>query len=155
MGCPGAGRRKPTEPDGGTLPRVRRLRVFVDRRGDVVSIALEGELDVAEADAFETELQQIEEAHPRVLVIDLSGLTLIDSHGLSALLDADARARAEGRRLVLVPPSGPIMRVFQITLLDRQFEWADPSSPATLDQELRDAVAAAQRARSDQTAFPR
>jgi anti-sigma B factor antagonist len=109
---------------------VRAFRLHVDRHGDVAAVACVGELDMAEVDNFEDELRRLEDGGPSSLVIDLSELTLIDSHGLSALLDADARARLAGRRLMLVPPSDPVMQVFRITLLDRRFEWTDPDGPS-------------------------
>ena len=72
---------------------MRAFRLHVDRHGDVAAVACVGELDMAEVDSFEDELRRLEDGGPSSLVIDLSELTLIDSHGLSALLDADARCR--------------------------------------------------------------
>jgi anti-anti-sigma factor len=116
------------------------LQMVVERGGDGVRMALSGELDMAEVGAFEDELRPLEQSRPAVLVLDLSGLVVIDSHGLSALLDAEARARDQGHRLVLVPPGDPVMQVFRITLLDRRFEWIEPPEPATVDGALRAAV---------------
>jgi anti-sigma B factor antagonist len=116
------------------------LQMLVERGGDGVRMVLSGELDMAEVGAFEDELRLLEQSGPAVLVLDLSGLVVIDSHGLSALLDAEARARGEGRRLVLVAPADPVMQVFRITLLDRRFEWIEPPEPATVDDALRAAV---------------
>jgi anti-sigma B factor antagonist len=115
---------------------VRAFRLHVDRHGDIAAVACVGELDMAEVDGFEDELRRLEDGGPETLVIDLSELTLIDSHGLSALLDADARARGTARQLVLVPPPDPVMQVFRITLLDRRFAWADPDEPAGLPEDL-------------------
>ena len=111
---------------------MRNFRLVADEQADVVSMALIGELDMAEVEMFERELQRIEESPPALLMLDLSELVLIDSHGLSALLDAEARARDQGRRLVLVPPPDQVMQVFRITLLDQRFEWLDPEASADL-----------------------
>jgi anti-anti-sigma factor len=118
---------------------VRNFRLVVDEQDDVVSMALIGELDMAEIEGFEGELQRIEAANPATLVLDLSQVVLIDSHGLSALLDAEARARADDRALVLVPPPDPVMHVFRITLLDQRFVWLDAGSGSVVP-ELSDAV---------------
>jgi anti-sigma B factor antagonist len=115
---------------------MRNFRLVVDEQAAAVSMALIGELDMAEAEIFERELERIEENPPPLLVLDLSELVLIDSHGLSALLDAEARARDQGRRVVLVPPPDQVMQVFRITLLDQRFEWLDSETPA----EVGDAV---------------
>jgi anti-sigma B factor antagonist len=116
---------------------MRELEMVVEEVGGGARLTLTGELDMAEVDAFEDELRLVEQSDPAVLVLDLSGLVVIDSHGLSALLDTEARARQHRRRLVLVPPADPVMRVFRITLLDRRFEWIEPSEPAALDEALR------------------
>jgi anti-sigma B factor antagonist len=114
--------------------------MLLERGAVGVRLALTGELDMAEVGAFEGELRLVEQADPAVLLLDLSGLAVIDSHGLSALVDAEARARDRGRRLVLVPPADPVMQVFRITLLDRRFEWIGPDEHALLDDVLRAAV---------------
>ena len=107
--------------------------MLVDRQNSAVTLALLGELDMAEVDAFEDELRRIEQSRPPLIAIDLSALELIDSYGLSTLLDAEARAREAGRRLVLVPPPDQLMRVFRLTLLDRRFEWIDPAAGLETD----------------------
>jgi anti-sigma B factor antagonist len=119
---------------------VRNFRLIVDEQDDVVSMALVGELDMAEIEAFEGELERVEAGHPGTLVLDLSELVLIDSHGLSALLDAEARARAQGRRLVLVPPPDQVMQVFRITLLDQRFVWLDEDVSPSVFPEVSAAV---------------
>ena len=113
------------------------LQILVDRQNSAVTLALLGELDMAEVDAFEDELRRIEQSHPPLIAIDLSALELIDSYGLSTLLDAEARAREAGRRLVLVPPPDQLMRVFRLTLLDRRFEWIDPAASRARDGPRR------------------
>jgi anti-anti-sigma factor len=100
--------------------------LLTDVHGSTVAVALVGELDMAEVDSFEDELRRLEDSKPELLVVDLSELTLIDSHGLSALMQVDARSRAAQRRLVLAPPPEAVMQVFRITLLDRRFTWVDP-----------------------------
>src|SRR5262245_4603552 len=109
------------------VARVRNFRLVVDELDGVTSVALVGELDMAEVGALEAELARVEEQHPALLVLDLSELSLVDSHGLSALLDTETRARRDGRRLVLVPPPDQVMQVFRITLLDQRFEWHSSS----------------------------
>jgi anti-sigma B factor antagonist len=57
-----------------------------------------------------------------VLVVDLRGLTFMDSTGLHELFEARRRASAEGRRLVLVKGSEPIDRVLEIVRADSVVE---------------------------------
>src|ERR671915_135991 len=54
-----------------------------------------------------------------------SGLEFIDSTGLRIVIAADARARKEGRRLVVVAGPPSVHRVFRIALLDRRLEFVE------------------------------
>jgi anti-anti-sigma factor len=56
-------------------------------------------------------------------VLDLSGVSFMDSTGVRTLLQADSRARRDGRRLLLIAPPEPGARVLRVTLLDRRFEF--------------------------------
>ena len=49
----------------------------------------------------EEELRRAEDDRPPVLVLDLREVTFFDSTGLQLVLDADVRAREEGRRFVV------------------------------------------------------
>ena len=55
------------------------------------------------------------------LVVDLSGLTFIDSTGLHELVVALKRQRARGGEIVLRAPSAQTMRVLEIVGLDQLF----------------------------------
>jgi anti-anti-sigma factor len=56
------------------------------------------------------------------VVIDLQGLSYMDSTGLRALLDARDRAAARGRRLAFLSGSGPAHRVIALTGADALLE---------------------------------
>ena len=72
---------------------------------------------------METALAQAEGANPPTIVLDLSGVSFMDSTGVRTLLQADSRARRDGRRLLLIAPPEPAARVLRVTLLDRRFEF--------------------------------
>ena len=74
--------------------------------GDAVRVALRGELDLEHAYTFDEELRQVEGRRPSCLVLDLRGLSFLDSCGLARLLAARRRARREKRRLLLVRGGG-------------------------------------------------
>ena len=78
--------------------------VSVARDGDVVVVAVSGEIDLANASALE---ESILEAVPNDgvgLVLDASGLTYLDSSGVRLLLSVAARLRWRGLGFVLVAP---------------------------------------------------
>jgi anti-anti-sigma factor len=59
--------------------------------GGAVCVALRGELDLEHAYTFDEELRRVERARPHCLVLDLRGLSFLDSCGLARLLAARRR----------------------------------------------------------------
>ena len=60
------------------------------------------------------QLREVETQRPAVLVLDLRDVSFFDSTGLQIVLDADVRAREEGRRFVVLPGDGEPMRVLEL-----------------------------------------
>jgi anti-anti-sigma factor len=79
------------------------------------SLTLEGELDLANAPQLEERLADVESRAPKRVVVDLGRLAFIDSTGLRVLLQADARARENGRELTLRPGDATVQRAFELT----------------------------------------
>jgi len=96
--------------------------------GDVAHIALAGEFDLAGVQNFEGELSKLEAETPRVVVVDLGGLSFMDSSGLRALVMADQRATKAGRRLAIVPGPPTVKRVFEITQLDERLDLVESAT---------------------------
>jgi anti-anti-sigma factor len=96
--------------------------------GDVARIVLTGEFDLAGVPEFEHRIAEVEGEAPEAIVIDLSGLTFMDSSGLRALITADDRARKHGRRLAIVPGPPAVRRVFEITKLDTRLDLVEDAS---------------------------
>jgi anti-sigma B factor antagonist len=105
---------------------VRTLTVETRWDGDEAVVALAGELDLSTAPQVERELEAAEGQRPERLVIDLRGVSFLDSTGLRVVLSADGRARKDGRRLEVIPGPPPVHRVFRIALLDRRIAFVDP-----------------------------
>ena len=51
---------------------------------------------------------------PEKLVLDLREVTFFDSTGLQLVLDADVRAREEGRTLIVAPGDGEPRRILEL-----------------------------------------
>jgi anti-sigma B factor antagonist len=98
-----------------SMPGPGRLKISRIVDNGTVSLALEGELDLAGAPEMEASLVAVERDEPTRLVIDLSRLQFIDSTGLRLLLQADARAKELGYELVLRPGMQAVQRVFEVT----------------------------------------
>lgn len=101
------------------------LDIAVERGEGTTTVTLSGELDISETSRIEQELLAVERGSPPVLQLDLRGLTFIDSSGLRLILEADVRARKDGRRLILVPGPDAVHRIFLIALLDKRLEFVD------------------------------
>jgi anti-sigma B factor antagonist len=77
-------------------------------------IAVSGELDLNNVSGLRRRLEvAFAEGPPRV-VVDLGGVTHMDSTGLAELISAHQRAMDLDGRLVLVVPSAPIRRTLEI-----------------------------------------
>lgn len=91
------------------------LGVESTRSGAEWTIAVSGELDLASAPALTQAYVQAEASDAERIVVDLSALAFIDSCGLRAVLDLDARSRNNGTRLIVRRGPDPVHRVFEIT----------------------------------------
>ena len=97
--------------------------------GDAVRVALRGELDLEHAYTFDEEMRRVEGARPSCLVLDLRGLSFLDSSGLARLLAANTRARREQRRLVLIRGGKAVQKLLQITAVGHHFETVSDVPP--------------------------
>jgi anti-sigma B factor antagonist len=101
------------------LSQARTLRepsfaIAVSRAGDSCCLAVSGELDMATAPRLRAALDAGLERDAS-MVVDLASLDFIDMAGLRALLDAAARAGANGRRFELLNPSPAVGRLLELT----------------------------------------
>ena len=101
------------------------LDVMSEDRDGLVRVALVGELDLSTVAKVQEELRRVEASAPATMVVDLSKLTFLDSTGLRCIVTADERARAEGRRIVIVRGPDAVQRVFAITRLEERLEMVD------------------------------
>ena len=71
------------------------LAVTSERDGATHTIALAGELDISTVQRVELALEEAEAGDARAIVLDLSGLTFMDSTGVRLVLGAHARSRSD------------------------------------------------------------
>jgi anti-sigma B factor antagonist len=80
-----------------------------------------GDLDVATMSSFQLRVASILEAGTRHLVVDLSGVPFMDSSGLASLVHLFKTARASQGDLRLAGPRTDLVRLLEITHLNRVF----------------------------------
>jgi anti-sigma B factor antagonist len=100
---------------------VMELQISTNRTGNRVVVAPQGEIDLSTNDTFRKAIDEAFINGPADLVIDLNGVTFIDSTGLGALIGARRRAHAFRGSLVVVCDTHVVLRVLRITGLDRVF----------------------------------
>ena len=92
-----------------------------ERRGDEIPVlALEGELDLAAAPRMRARIENA--ADGRALVIDMRGVTFVDSAALNELLRARTELPARDVRLVLAGVPPPVRRLLDLTRTSDLFE---------------------------------
>lgn len=85
-------------------------------------LAIEGEIDLHESPQMrEAFLPVIEKKLPQILV-DLNGVSYIDSSGLAVLIDAMQRIQNYGGRLALFGLQENVRHIFEIARLDQVFK---------------------------------
>ena len=81
-------------------------------------IRLSGEFDLACDAGFQDQLEGVLDDRVERLVLDLRGLEFIDSVGLRALVQIDARARDDGFDFEVLCSDGQVREVLRLTGLD-------------------------------------
>jgi anti-sigma B factor antagonist len=89
---------------------------------DEARLALHGELDMLSAPVLARELAAVARRHPARIVLDLRDLSFMDVSGLRAILDAARSARREGRSVVIANPMPHIVRLLELTAIDKSVE---------------------------------
>ena len=84
----------------------------------VAVVKLQGEADLHTAPILRDALNEAIESKPETLIVDLTGVTFIDSMMLGVLLSATRRARPNGTELRIVVDDPHVRRIFELTLLD-------------------------------------
>src|SRR3954468_23008097 len=109
---------------GGPGPGVSGGRESVvagtDRRDGAVVVSLAGELDLYNAEEVRRALLDTLADAPELLVVDLEGVTFIDSTALGVLIEARSRMNDRGG-FRLAAPGLEVRRALEVSGLDRHF----------------------------------
>lgn len=84
-------------------------------------LLVSGELDVETSPALRDRGAALVDGGTDNLIVDLAGVTFIDSTGLGALVSLQKRCRRRGGSLVVTGCQGPVERLMSLTGLDRVF----------------------------------
>jgi anti-sigma B factor antagonist len=84
-------------------------------------LPLEGEIDLHVSPNLTAALNRMIDKKPKQLVVDLSGVTYIDSAGLAALIEGMQKTEAYGGKFALAGLQETVRSIFEIARLDQIF----------------------------------
>ncbi|MBA3745998.1 MAG: STAS domain-containing protein [Solirubrobacterales bacterium] len=96
-----------------------QLTIRSEHHDDTHLVTLVGELDVATAQRVEDELQAVEATNVKQIILDLAGLTFMDTSGVHLIGRVRARCETRAQRLRLLPGQPHIQRVLALAGTDR------------------------------------
>src|ERR1700683_4602187 len=102
------------------------FRVEVSPEGNVIVLAIGGELDLSSSAALEDEIAKAVQGDAARLVIDLRELEFVDSTGLGVLVKANQLAVDAGREFGLVRGGPQVERLLDLTGLSDPLTIAHP-----------------------------
>jgi anti-sigma B factor antagonist len=105
------------------------FEIELESYGSTLFVRLIGEFDLASHDQFERAVDGHDGSPPRAIVLDLQGLTFIDSTGLRVIVALWERSLQEGFDFAIVPGSTQVQRAFALTGLDGVLPMAEEITP--------------------------
>lgn len=97
------------------------MKHSVDDTGTTLTLHLSGELDALTAGDLRPTLDSLAEQGGRQIVVDMSGLRLIDSSGVGALVALYKRARENGGAVRFEGARDQPLAIFRLLRLDLVF----------------------------------
>jgi anti-sigma B factor antagonist len=104
----------------------------VETRGDVVVVALQGELDLYNAQLVRSALDEATSDRAARVVVDLQLVTFVDSTAMGILIEGRSRLKENGS-FVLAAPGLETRRALEVSGLDRHFTIRDTVDAAVAD----------------------
>ena len=95
----------------------------VSREEGQAVISPRGELDMATVGAVEQRLTQLRSTGVEKIVLDLGGLSFMDSSGLHLVMRWANAASSDGFAFELEPGPPPVQRIFDLTAVHDTLPW--------------------------------
>ena len=93
----------------------------VQRTETETTLAVRGSLDINSASQLAEEIDKIVAGKPKKVVVDLSGLDLIDSSGVAALVKLYKGVRGGGGAVAMTGARDQPLAIFKLLRMDKVF----------------------------------
>lgn len=101
------------------------LIIDIDRSEKGMVVSPKGEIDLGRSPALREQLGTLVAEGPGRIIIDLSGVTYMDSSGVATLVEALQQCRTANISLTLCSLQDRVRSIFEIARLDMVFTIAD------------------------------
>ena len=92
-----------------------------------VVIRISGDLDMAVSPTLRDAFYKLYDERPARIIVNLQGVTMMDSSGIAVLIEALRYCRKKKTGLALASPSAPVKKVLELAKLDEGvFEILNP-----------------------------
>ena len=103
------------------------FHIQIGRQARHVVLRPVGELDLATAPEVRERVDELRSSGVKHVIVDLGEVTFCDSTGLRILAELDAESRANGFVMELIPATGAVQRLFELTGMTGVFRYAQPA----------------------------
>lgn len=99
------------------IPSSTNLGISVDQEGKDAVVQLTGRVDVDSSPALRDRLRVLlsDEALPQTIIVDLAGVSYIETSGVATLIEALRTAHHQQTNFRLQGLSGAVLRLFEVT----------------------------------------
>jgi anti-sigma B factor antagonist len=106
------------------IPSSSSLKISLDQVGTDAMVTLSGRVDVDSSPDLRDRLRILlsEEALPQTIIVDLAGVSYIETSGIATLIEALRIARHRQTHFRLQGLSGAVLRLFEVTGVLALFE---------------------------------
>ncbi len=104
-------------------PKENPMNITTSREGQAITVRMEGRLTFEHHQSFKTTVYPfLEEEGVKEVIIDLGGVTYMDSSSLGMLLLLRERAETKSIKVALRRPSPSVTTILKVVQFDRLFE---------------------------------
>lgn len=96
----------------------------VEQSGTTATVTVQGTLDINSAAALAERIDQLVASRPAKVIADLSGLDLIDSSGVAALVKLYKGVRSVGGTFTVTGARDQPLAIFKLLRMDKVFNLA-------------------------------